>query len=148
MRIPSRFTTKHFIFLLTSFFIPLTFFFTVFTQAAIIVVFPDPNLEAKIRAAIGKPTGDIYDTDLVGTGFISLNASSSSISNLTGLEFCTDLQVLYLGANNISNISQLSSLTNLTMLTLNDNSIINVNLVSPLINLEYLEICRRLRSIP
>jgi len=29
-----------------------------------IVTFPDPNLEAAIREAIGKPTGDIFQSDL------------------------------------------------------------------------------------
>ena len=28
------------------------------------VTFPDPNLNATIREAIGKPVGDIYESDL------------------------------------------------------------------------------------
>ena len=35
----------------------------------------DHNLEAAIRDAINKPMGDIYDTDLVGTGFTYLMAA-------------------------------------------------------------------------
>lgn len=31
-----------------------------------VVTFPDPGLEAAIREATGKPTGDIHDTDVIG----------------------------------------------------------------------------------
>lgn len=83
-----------------------------------VVEFPDANLEAVIREAISKPTGDILRSDLVGAGFDQLFAESRGISNLTGLEHCTDLYVLYLFDNNISDISVLASLTKLAQLHL------------------------------
>ncbi len=42
-----------------------------------IVSIPDANLEAAIRRAIYKPSGNILDTDLVGVGFTSLSANSA-----------------------------------------------------------------------
>jgi hypothetical protein len=36
------------------------------TLSVSVVTFPDPGLEAAIRDAIGKPSGDIYQTDLDG----------------------------------------------------------------------------------
>ena len=50
--------------------------------SAVVVNFPDPGLEAAIRDAIGQPTGDIHDTDLIG--LTSLNADNRGIVNLEG----------------------------------------------------------------
>jgi len=94
------------------------------------VHFPDPNLEAAIREAIGKPSGDIYPSDLEGLTY--LNASERSISNLIGLEHCTNLIVLDLDYNQIGDISPLTNLTNLTLLYLDHNHISDI---SPLTNL-------------
>jgi len=99
-----------------------------------IVTFPDPNLETAIREAIGKPTGDIYQSDLVG--LTGLDASSRGIVNLTGLEHCTSLNWLSLNNNQISDISPLSNLTNLGgWLNLHNNKISDI---SPLSNLTIL----------
>ena len=53
------------------------------------VVFPDANLEGAIREAIAKPDGPIYTCDLKGCTV--LGAASRNISDLTGLEYCTNL---------------------------------------------------------
>jgi hypothetical protein len=58
-----------------------------FTVLAAVVEFPDKNLEAGIRKAINKPTGDILSTDLVGKNVITLNLNSKGISDLSGLEY-------------------------------------------------------------
>jgi internalin A len=97
------------------------------------VYFPDPNLEAAIREAIGKPTGDIYPSDLVG--LTSLDAYERNISDLTGLEYCTNLRSLYLSSNQISDISPLSNLTSLECLSLSSNRISDI---SPLSNFTHL----------
>ena len=83
------------------------------------VAFPDPHLLAKIREAIGKPTGDIYLTDL--KGLTNLSADSARITDLSGLEYCTSLTYLSLAYNEISDIAQLSSLTRLNYLNLHVN---------------------------
>ena len=123
-----------------------------------VVTFPDSKLEAAIREAIKKSSGNIYQSDL--DGLTSLDATLSNITNLSGLEHCTNLWELYLGGNqisdisplsglrkleelylhknNISDISALSKLTNLQVLTLSDNQIRNISTLSGLTNLETL----------
>jgi Leucine-rich repeat (LRR) protein len=97
------------------------------------VYFPDPNLEAAIREAIGKPTGPIYRSDLAGLTF--LHAFQRNIAALTGLEHCTNLVYLCLEDSQISDISPLSNLTNLTSLYLGSNQISNISPLSNLTNL-------------
>jgi len=103
------------------------------TEMAIVVNFPDPNLEALIREAIGKPTGDIYDTDLIV--LTSLSGYNRGISDLTGIEYCINLSYLGLSDNQISNISPLQNLHSLTGLNLSHNQISDI---SPLQNLHSL----------
>jgi len=94
------------------------------------VTFLDPNLEAAIREAIGKPTGDIYPSDL--EGLTLLDAHGRDIIELTGLEYCANLSRLHLDSNKVSDISPLAGLTNLTSLGLGNNLISDI---SPLSNL-------------
>jgi len=103
-----------------------------------VVVFPDPALEAKIRSIIGKPTGDIYPSDLMG--IINLEAYSAGITDLTGLEYCTSLQILYLGGNQIVDVTPLSGLTSLQGLELYNNQIVDVAPLSGLTSLVYLNL--------
>ena len=95
-----------------------------------IVEVNDPNLEAAIREAIGKLTGDIYASDL--EGLTSLTATERNITDLTGLEYCTGLTYLNLRYNHISDISTLADCRRLTELYLADNDISDI---SPLANL-------------
>jgi Leucine-rich repeat (LRR) protein len=101
-------------------------------------IFPDPNLEAAIREAIGKPTGDIYPSDLVG--LTSLDASERSIANLTGLEYCGSLTYLDLYHNQITDISPLAGLTNLTKIYLWSNQISDISPLAGLTHLTYLHL--------
>jgi len=107
-----------------------------------IVNFPDPGLEAAIRDAIGKPTGDIQDTDLAGLTY--LDASGRSISNLEGIQYCTDLTDLNLANNHIADISAFSALTSLTRLQMRNNQIVDVSALSGLTNLRDLWLERNL----
>ena len=96
------------------------------------VVFPDPSLEQAIRLAIAKPGGPIFDTDLVGVGFTSLNAAARGIEDLTGLEYATDLTEVRLYENDISDISPLASLTLLADVYLWGNQIADISALSDL----------------
>ena len=87
------------------------------------VDFPDPHLDAAVRAAIGKPTGAILRGDLVDTGFELLEAPSAGIAGLTGLEYCTDLTSIDLSDNSLSDLSALAALTRLVSLDLSFNAI-------------------------
>ncbi len=88
------------------------------------VTFADPNLEAAIREAIDIPERPIYPSDLAG--LTSLSASGRNISNLTGVEHCTNLAHLDLSHNQIGNIAPLANLTNLAYLQLDVNEIGNI----------------------
>jgi uncharacterized repeat protein (TIGR02543 family) len=107
-------------------------------RATITVTFPDPNLETAIRQAIGKPSGDIYDTDLLPLTI--LQVPHKSVSNLSGLEYCTNLQILYLQDNQIADISALASLTKLQTLWLDYNQISNISTLASLTNLQKLDL--------
>ena len=104
----------------------------------IIVEFVDPNLEAAIREAIDKATGDVYESDLLG--LTSLDATQRDITNLSGIEHCTDLTSLSSGGNQISDISPLANLTNLTSLGLCDNQISDIGPVANLTSLMELDL--------
>jgi internalin A len=107
-------------------------------RADTVVNFPDPGLQAAVRQAIGKPTGDIYQSDLVG--LTTLCANNQGITDLTGLEWCTNLRALYLSLNQIGDISPLSGLTKLIALDLGSNQIGNISPVSGLTNLTKLNL--------
>ncbi len=89
------------------------------------VIFVDPNLEAAIREAIDVPERPIYPSDLAG--LTSLSASGRNISNLTGLERCTDLTHLDLSYNEIGNVAPLANLINLAYLQLDLNQVGNIS---------------------
>jgi internalin A len=72
------------------------------------VAFPDPNLEAAIRQAIGKPAGSIRHSDL--EDLTVLSASSAGITDLTGLEHCTSLTHLCLSGKEAEDGHRLCSL--------------------------------------
>lgn len=105
------------------------------------VTFSDTYLDSAVRAKINKPSGQLYNTDLVGVGFTSLyhyggNVGQEMISNLSGIQYCTDLTFLNLWGNNISNINALSSLKKLETLYLQQNSISDISALSGLTKLK------------
>jgi internalin A len=125
------------------------------------VTFPDENLEAAIRDVLGKPVGEeIMAAELANITL--LEAYGSNITDLSGLEYCTNLvglvlrdndisdlsplaglaylQQLNLRGNNISDISSLTSLSNMTELHLWGNNISDISPLAGLINLWWLEL--------
>jgi len=100
-----------------------------------LVTFADPNLENAVRVAIGKPTGNIYTRDLVGSEFTALTAHSAGIAELGGIEYCTELVSLNLDNNAIEDLSPLEELTELRTLVLSQNAIEDCAPLSGLINL-------------
>ena len=111
------------------------------------VSIPDPNLAAAIRKEIGESitTRTLFNliefsaaeiTDLTGMEYASNLRSlnlSGSISDIAPLSGLTQLHSLYLGGNNISDISPLSELKNLRRLNLGGN---NISDISPLAELK------------
>lgn len=100
------------------------------------VTFPDINFETVIRETLNKLTGDITADDL--ESITMLNGENRNISVITGIEFCTNLQFLYLATNQIGDISALNNLTNLLRLDLWENNIYNIGVLGNLTNLQFL----------
>ena len=92
--------------------------------SAVVVTFPDLNMEAAIRQAISKPAGDILDSDLLG--LTTLSANGKGIANISGIEYCVNLTGLQLQGNQIVDVSPLAGLANLTWLQLQGNQIVDV----------------------
>jgi len=103
-----------------------------------VVVFADPNLESKVRAAIPKLEGDLLNSDFC---FLTvLDARASNVSDLGGLEYATALETLYLHDNQLSDISALAGLTSLNYLGLNNNQISDLSPLAGLTSLLGIEI--------
>ena len=101
------------------------------------VTFPDENMEAAIRDALGKPAGEAK-TPAELAGLTQFAATMQGITDLSGIEYCINLTVLNLWGNPTSDISPLASLTNLTMLNLMGNEISDLSPLASLTNLTWL----------
>ena len=104
-----------------------------------IVEIPDASLRAVIERRLEKARGaPITRADMATLRGIT--AQFDSISDLTGLEFATNLTELYLHNNQISDIAALSGLNNLERLRLGDNQISDIAVLSGLNNLTLLDL--------
>ena len=98
---------------------------------------PDSALRAAVETALGKNAGDtITQAEMGDESFKIFPASKRNISDLTGLEYATSLQYVYLEWNSISDLSPLSNLTGLEHLHLENNQISDI---SPLSNITALQ---------
>ena len=113
--------------------------FNAMAEAAVHI--PDANLRAAVETALGVAPGNpIAQTEMAT--LIHLKAPEVGISNLTGLEYATNLKSLSLWGNNISNISAVAGLTKLTLLRLESNNITNIEALSGLTQLTLLRLER------
>jgi len=98
------------------------------------VYFADPNLKTVVegRLCVWDPT----PADMLG--LMSLLAARAGVTDLTGLEYATNLQRLILRDNQISDLTPLSGLTNLEELWINVNQISDLSSLSGLSNLRKL----------
>ncbi len=103
------------------------------------VTIPDANLRAAIEDALGKTRGATI-TDAEMKTLRELKAPRAEISDLTGLESATNLEVLWLWNNKVADISPLRGLTNLEDLQLQINLIEDISALSGLTNLKVLVI--------
>jgi Leucine-rich repeat (LRR) protein len=72
------------------------------------VTLPDPNLNATVRAALGKPTGNLTTLDMMS--LTDLSAGGRLITNLAGIEYAGNLLTLDLVQNSIADIHALANL--------------------------------------
>lgn len=96
-----------------------------FVARAAEVTIPDANLEGALRITLNQPVGPIEDSSLAS--ITTLSASGQSISDLSGLEFCTSLETLDLSLNQITDLTPLKGLLNLTSVNLKNNNLCSVS---------------------
>jgi Leucine-rich repeat (LRR) protein len=101
-----------------------------------VVNFPDIHLDSVIRGSINKPTGDIHRSDLFPIGF--LDANEAGISDLSGIEYCINLDRIFVSGNSITNLAPLAGLTKLRSIQAVNNAITNIDTLAGLINLDQL----------
>ena len=94
--------------------------------SAQVVDIPDPNLRAVIEEALGKDAGATITVPEMTT-LPHIFAFDAQIRDLTGLEFATNLDTLWLSDNVVSDIAPLAGLTNLTDLWLGSNVITDIS---------------------
>jgi len=104
------------------------------TDPGTVVIFGDPNLEAAVRATIGRSSGLLFTRHVAGLTF--LNATNRNIAVLTGIEHLRVLTSLALSDNQIIDISPLRQLTHLVSLNLANNQIRSI---APLVDNEGLD---------
>ena len=98
------------------------------------LVFADPQLEAAVRDAVGRPFGLLHPTDIANLS--RLDASGRKIERLDGIEALSALHVLDLSSNAIADIAPLATLKKLISLHLRQNNIADL---APLQNLHDLD---------
>ena len=119
------------------------------TVTAQVIDLPDPNLRAAIETALGVASGaPIVAPEM--EALPRLEARNANITDLTGLEFATNLTSLNLGPEKVANewrnsnavkdLSPLAGLTQLTLLHLPGNSISDISAVAGLTNLTWLNL--------
>ncbi len=91
-------------------------------------IVPDENLRAALRDKLNQPYGDLYVTDL--QSITSMDVSDRGISDITGLEFCTNLGRIDLSNNSIMSLAPLALMHH----PLTGTSLREVNLANNLIS--------------
>ncbi len=100
---------------------------------------PDATLRAAIERALKKSSGAIITPSEMAT-LTDLDARNQNISDLTGLEYATNLDTLSLSDNRISDISSLQDLTSLIYLSLSANHISDISSLQGLTSLRWLSL--------
>ena len=115
------------------------------TTAEAAVALPDQNLRAAIENVLGKLSGTPITLSEMAA-LTRIEARGANISDLTGLEFATNLQSLDLGygegetSHAVKDLSPLAGLTQLTWLHLPGKSISDISAVAGLTNLTWLNL--------
>ncbi len=107
-------------------------------KPAVVIIFPDKNLEAAVRAVLHEPKGELNDANLMNV--YVLEAAGKDIRNLTGLEKCKNLALIKLSKNHITDLTPIKDLANLQSLDLAENKITDATPLSGLTKLQYLEL--------
>ena len=115
----------------------LSLILVVVQASAQVVEIPDPNLKRAVREALELPDEKPI-TQQEMRRLINLPAEKREITDLTGLEYATNLKELGLSFNQIQDITPLAGLVNLELLALIHNPISDLSPLANLIQLESL----------
>lgn len=119
-------------------------------QAVAAGPFADPNLETAVRAMLfdkKDPATPLTDEDLRKV-FI-LEAKAKGIKDLSGLDKCTNLQLINLAGNEIVDVTPLKALANLQSLDLSKNKIADAAPLAALAGMQYLDLSgNQLAALP
>ena len=96
------------------------------------------NIEAEIRRAAKKPTGELTQADLEKV--TKLNLGGNKLTDVKGLEKLTKLKELYLAKNQLTNVKGLEKLWQLTRLHLHSNQLTDVKGHEKLTQLKHLNL--------
>ena len=94
-------------------------------QLNLVVEVPDPNLRQAIRETLALLDG-VPLTQLEILRLTNLEAGQRDITDLTGLQYATNLEKLHLWENQIQDVTPLANLTKLTTLDLAYNAVVSV----------------------
>ena len=108
-------------------------------QLNTVVEVPDPNLRQAIRETLSLLDG-VPLTQLEILRLTNLEAGQRDITDLTGLQYATNLENLYLSENQIQDLTPLANLTNLIHLDLFLNIVESVEPLAGLIQLRTLNL--------
>ena len=108
-------------------------------QLNLVVEVPDPNLRQAIRETLSLLDG-VPLTQLQILRLTNLEAGQRDITDLTGLQYATNLENLYLSENQIQDLTPLANLTNLIHLDLFLNIVESVEPLAGLIQLRTLNL--------
>lgn len=102
-----------------------------------IITFSDPGLEQVVRAAVKKPTGKLYRSDVNSlTQLNNFNVPHTRIRSLDGIEVIQKLTHIELSDNLIKDLKPLASLHELKEIVLHRNAIEDLSPLSSLSKLE------------
>lgn len=103
-------------------------------------LFPDPNFEKVIRNALDKLEGEIAKEDLLSIFNLFNYGYQYPIYNISGIEYCKNLESMNLHYNKMENLSYIKDLQFLSSLNLAENKISNLNTLKGPKNLTYLNL--------
>ena len=103
------------------------------------VYIPDPNLRAVIEENLGKTPNAPITVEEMAT-LERIFPEEKGISDLTGLEFATNLEWLKIQGNQISDLSPLAGLTKLDLLDISGNEISDLSPLTGLTNLRHIKV--------
>ena len=112
---------------------------------SLVITFPDPVMEMKVRKALNIPQGDITAGDAakvtrldIGNEWQPQIPREVQVRDLAGIEHFISLRELHAGFNSIGDISPLAGLTELTGLDLGVNALSDIGALAGLTRLENL----------